>query len=161
MFLATTSPDCRSGACAYTGTEMGNGGLGNAKRMYKTGTAVSEGSLVIWKKYHVGWRGVANVMVHVCVGAPSPSGGGPCEGLINGSISGTQDVWQQYYLAWRNSGDIKEFCTLRDDTDQSHCSWQPSSAITASQAPDTVVITGSAVRPDLGDRLWFDDLGTP
>ncbi len=161
VLFATSSPGCHneSSGCIFTGQEMGNGGLGGARRMYKTGTPVNEGSLVIWKKYHVGFSGVGSVMVLVCAGAPDA--GGKCDGLTSGHMSGTADVWQQYFLAWRDNGAVKEFCAMRDDTDQSHCSWQPSSAVVAGQAPDTVVVAGNPVRPDRGDRLWFDDLGTP
>jgi hypothetical protein len=158
-YFATTSGECRSSGCLSGSEQIGNGGWGNPIRMYKTGAAVSEGSLVIWKKFHYGLQGVGNVWLMVCAGAPDAPDA-KCEGTGDISRDGGQDAWTRYFLAWRNNGSVKEFCHMRDDTDQSHCSWQPSS-LTAEQAPDTVVISGDAVRPDQGDRLWFDDLGTP
>lgn len=160
LYAATTSGDCHSGGCIVGSTQVTNGGYGNPVRMYRTGAPVAEGSLVIWKKYQAGFQGTGGVSVEVCVGAPDSSGS-TCDGLVNGLISGTPGVWQEYYLAWRDNGGSKEICGLKDDTDPSHCVWQASRHLTAGQAPDTVAIAGDAIRPDLGDRIWFDGLGTP
>lgn len=100
------------------------------------------------------------MLVMVCVGAPDPSGRN-CDGIGSIFIGDAQDVWNKYYFAWRNNGTAKEFCTLRYDVDPSDCAWWPSAYITADQVPDTVVLSGNVGRPDLGDRLWFDDLGAP
>lgn len=152
-FFATSSEECRGGRCIFAGTHADA-----ARRMYKTGTPVAEGSLTIWKKVHVGHQGASNVWVLVCVGAPG-TGGNRCDGYtqMNG---GSPDVWHKYYLAWRDNGTAKEFCALEDDTNLEHCAWQASSNIAAGDTPDTVVISGDSVRPDLGDRLWFDDLSS-
>jgi hypothetical protein len=158
-YFATTT-DCRSGGCLSGSIQIGNGGYGNPIRMYKTGTPVAEGSLKIWRKYHTGYTYGGNMLVMVCVGAPD-SGGGKCDGINNVFIGDAQDVWNEYYFAWRDNGAVKEFCTLRYDIDPSNCAWVPSSAIAAGEAPDTVVISGDGGRPDLGDRIWFDDLGAP
>ena len=158
-YFATTT-GCHSGGCISGRIELGNGGYGNPVRMYKTGMPVAEGSVAIWRKYHTGYVYKGNMYVMVCVGAPGPNGG-KCDGIGDMFIGDSEDVWNVYYFAWRNNGTVKEFCTLRYDTDPLNCTWRPSPTITADEVPDTVYIAGDGFRPDLGDRLWFDDLGAP
>jgi hypothetical protein len=97
--------------------------------------------------------------IMVCVGAPDQ--GNKCDGIGDIFIGDAEDTWNQYYFAWRNNGTVKEFCTSRYEFNPLDCAWRPSSTIAADDVPDTVLISGDGGRPDLGDRIWFDDLGTP
>jgi hypothetical protein len=157
-YFATTT-GCHSGGCLSGTIQTSNGGYGNPVRMYKTGTPVAEGSISIWRKYHTGYVYRGNMGIMVCVGAPDQ--GNKCDGIGDIFIGDAEDTWNQYYFAWRNNGTVKEFCTSRYEFNPLDCAWRPSSTIAADDVPDTVLISGDGGRPDLGDRIWFDDLGTP
>ena len=103
-------PSASSGGCLKTNEHIDHDSLDEGKRMYQTGAPKDEGSLTIWVKHHMGFQGSSGY-VSVCVGAP----GTKCDGIpLNFTFaSSDQDIWHEYYFAWRDDGSDKEILQTR------------------------------------------------
>lgn len=67
------------------------------------------------------------------------------------------NVWHQYYIAWRQGESSLEICTMRDDTNPLNCGWSATDKALGAQL-DGVLLSGITLRSDLGDRIWYDEL---
>lgn len=150
-FMAATS-GCQASGCVNSGTTL----TGQIPRMYKTGTPTDQGSLTVWSKYNIGYAGMGSAFINVCIGSPDND---ICDGWTGFQIP--DNSWHEYYLAWKDDAQgNKDFCKLTDNTNPADCTWSPSGVFSAGDEPDTVVLGSTAAgRPDLGDELWFDELG--
>ena len=154
---STTSSDCHSGGCIIaTGGAGGLGGFGYESFMYKeSGVGQDSGAFTIWARARQ-------------AGHYTPASVGLCAGVSLG-CSGQNaywfnpfvpqdDTWHEYYVAWRQGSSSIETCVLQDNTTASDCVWNPINFPLGTQF-DGILLAGGVARPDMGDQVWFDDLG--
>jgi len=68
------------------------------------------------------------------------------------------DVWHQYYVAWRQGTSQVQSCILQDDTDPAHCVWADTPVALGTQFNTIALWNTNGYRADHGDNLWFDEL---
>src|SRR3989344_285150 len=150
----TDTAQCHSGGCIVGLGHLG--GLGTPSQQpfnYLVGEPALEGAAVVWAKMHTGWR-KPMVSVGACVaGTSNCSVNIP---FVN-SDQPSDDVWHQYYFAWRQGATALETCTLSDTIDPLACGWHETEHAVGT-AVDGILLYGTTLRADLGDRIWFDDL---
>ena len=162
---ANTDPsitnDCHSGSCIMSaGSAGGLGTFGYASSMYKeSGVGQDSGAFTIWARARMGWR-KTSINIGLCEGEFSGCGG-PTLYWVTNDAGPDDNVWHEYYIAWRQGSTNVETCLLMDDTNAGDCVWKPITD-TDNFPPGTqfdgVQLQASVLRPDLGDQVWFDDL---
>ncbi len=148
------SSGCISGQCLQSTV------LFQIPRIYKTGTPLTEGNITFYAKAQSGWAqfGYGSIVL-LCTGAPNVSASTNCE--FRNRFTPLDGQWHQYLFAWRDHVGAKETCFQQDDVDVGHCSWVGAVAHAAGDFIDTVALSAEfGARPDLGDLLMYDELGT-
>ena len=158
-----TADDGTDGSCRDTGSGciVGNGGLGglgtpsHEPYIYKeTGVGTSAGAYTVWAKAVSGFMQVTG-NIGIC-SAIWTDCYGPYVKLFDPNMP-NDNVWHQYYIAWRQGASSIETCLLQDDTKSADCVWKSTSFPLGTQF-DGVALSGVTLRSDLGDHIWFEDL---
>jgi hypothetical protein len=155
----TITNDCHSGGCVIANNSLGSlGTFGHTIIMYQeTGVGQDQGAFTLWARARKGLPGgsvAANVALCLgqSLGCTPPNLYYPVP-----DFAAKDNIWHQYYFAWRQGSASVETCEMFDDINASDCVWQSTNVVLGTQV-DGVLLNGNVIRVDLGDQVWFDDL---
>ena len=135
---------CHNGGCLFSPS--------SAMDYLETGVGKSSGAYTVWTRAKEGWFSPTDMSFILCAGVWST-----CRGENNvsfGNIAASDELWHQYYLAWRPGKDRVEVCVLKDDTNQGDCSWGISNAPSGTTLDGVELHTFTSVY----GSAWVDDL---
>ena len=153
---ASSTGNCHLGNCLIANGGVGGlGTLGSSPRMYlESGVGSEAGAFTIWGRSRIGYR-FAVGHIALCTARWSNCFG-PYAYTFYDAVA-HDDIWHQYYVAWRQGSSTVEACILQDNLDKSNCAWSDTGYMLGTQI-DGVQLSASVYRSDLGDQVWFDEL---
>ena len=149
--------DCHSGSCLIATGSTDNGVT--AVMFRESGVPQSAGAFTIWARArkNPSDRFIANANIGLCAGASLGCIGANTYFIATG-VAPTDDMWHQYYVAWRQGTNMVEGCVLQDDTNAGDCVWESSNNFPLGTQFDGIMLQGGLFYRSVGDEVWFDDL---
>ncbi len=149
----TDMAQCHSGGCIVGKGHLGGFGTPSQQPfIFLEGDSALEGAATVWMRLATGWR-------KPTLAAAACLAGDTCVSKNIGLYieQPSDENWHQYYIAWRQGVAALELCVMRDTSDPLTCGWQETEHGLGA-AIDGILLYGTTLRPDLGDRIWYDDL---
>ncbi|MEI6864097.1 MAG: hypothetical protein WCK46_01860 [Candidatus Adlerbacteria bacterium] len=125
-------------------------------RMYvELPPALDAGAFTVYAKARSGFNS-PDTQISLCAGVALGCTDAERINFLNHAA--VDNVWHQYYFAWRQGASFVQSCVLEDDSNAADCAWVDTGFTAGTQFDGVALWSTTGYRNDLGANLWFDEL---